>query len=690
MTDQPLIFPRWTICFRENPRIAPRLERIAEIRSKRAQGNQELPHVRLNDLFWRCYELYPRLRIANTSLAGRELYDTHFACVALFTLVALRTFWARWLYLERAFESASRTGDLLFGAIVLRTMAEDVWALHELNCLGNQINPNVATHTADDFARLCRLGDLLWSRFLPPSREFPSQIPLQPFDGQEYEQLKRTFQSLNDYVHPNYGSHLLALFPERARALEVLLDAYIEVYNAFFRLPWAESGVEKPSTALPPIVTRPLSEEIDRFLNSLLPEIQKHRADRGLAAADDDPAPHLRRSLMNIRQEDYELLWQVVPDWFEPLRPLAYCIVGRTASDRELCESMQRLDDIGIATLPYSLLGLAGARRLAAEFEQLFPSGRPDPQQDFPQWLRFFVKGIEFILTITTYKMDAMQWAIIRQLNDRNPVGSILAMRSLIEHYAVTVYIGERLTKSWHKVAQKGSRGGLDREELLKLEEHIARFLAGTKGTIEDATWWKQEWEGLGLDKAMNLRGATEQGLRQDVLGYLYNFGSDVIHGRKARGIELCPPTDTAYIKANLSRSVMALDLLASPNYIIGLLGQSHNMLQQMKTLHQALVQPDGEPSRIISRAFSSMTGELRRGVHYSGSGTFQDPFLFSPGVEYITAFYKLCGQLGLDMGKRKLIRSTEGRFLDAVPDKHGNLYYFAAPVPPIEGDCPC
>lgn len=684
--NQPYIFPAWVTRF-HGKEIATRLERIVEIRSKRAQGNQRVPHVHLDELFWRCYKLYPRLRSANISLTNKEKYDTHFACIVAFQWATLRTFWARWLYLERAFEVASQAGDLLFGAILLRTMAEDVWALRELDRLMNQVNPLVASPGPDDFALLQRLGDLLWSRFLPPSKEvpeLPGQTSFERFEGPEYTSLKLTFQRLNDYVHPNYGSHLLALFPERVRALEILLDAYIEVYEAFFQLSWAESRVEEPSTALPPVVVRSLNEEIDLFFNSFLSDIQQHRTQRGLAPAGADPAPYVRQFLGNVLHDDYELLWQVAPDWFEPLRPLASFLLGSLTSDRELCDSLLERRDIGIAQLSFSLSLLAGGRKLAIELEQSFPGGRPDPQEDSTSWLRFCVKGIKMLLTTTEYKMDAMRWALIRQLNDRNPIGSILAMRSLIEHYAVAVYVGERLDKSWRKVAKKGSRGSLDREELMKLEEHIARFLAGTKGTNEDARWWKKEWQSIGLDKAMSLRSATEHGLSQDILGYLYNFGSDVIHGRKARGVELCPPTADTYIKANLSRGVVALDLLASSDYVKSLLANSVRVLKRMETLQQALVEASDDPSSIIQRAFSCVTGDLRHGIHYSGSGTLQeDPFVFSPGVEYYDAFYKLCTQLGLEREKRRLIRGVGGRFLDAVPDQHGKIYYFAAPIPP-------
>lgn len=150
-----------------------------------------------------------------------------------------------------------------------------------------------------------------------------------------------------------------------------------------------------------------------------------------------------------------------------------------------------------------------------------------------------------------------MIWACIWQLNDGNPIGSILAMRSAIEHYAVAVYLGDRLERAWDEIVKGISSGKLPVDRLLKLEEQVTRFLSGTKDTREEATKWKEEYSMLGLDKAINLRSSTEKGLANDVLGFLYGFGFRVIHGERARGVESCPPTDEVYRRANLSRVLL-------------------------------------------------------------------------------------------------------------------------------------
>jgi hypothetical protein len=324
---------------------------------------------------------------------------------------------------------------------------------------------------------------------------------------------------------------------------------------------------------------------------------------------------------------------------------------------------------------------LAGARKLANELQSLVSEGRPSPQEKPVKWFRFCQKALELMLTTTQYKMALMTWSCVRQMNDRNPIGAILAMRSVIEHYAVAIYLGDRLERTWAEIEKRGASGQLPVDHLVQLEEKVARFLAGTKGTEEEEVQWKEEWARAGLGRAINLRSATEEGLEGDVLGFLYNFGSEVIHGRRARGVELCPPTDAKYRRANLSRALLALDLLSRLNYAVRIIHNALHLLLKMESLATALGETGADQKEIIRTALTAGM-RLIHGKHYFGRGTQDDPFTFAPGVEYYDAFCRLCQQLGLDSDKRKLILAPDGRFMDVVPDKNGNPVYFKTPIP--------
>jgi hypothetical protein len=129
--------------------------------------------------------------------------------------------WPRWLLLERAFLDGSATGDLLFAALTLRTMCEEVLRLHALDLDANQLARLAASNNDGDGQRLQLYFAVAWTSIGPLSeqtvlegRDWPSLKDMAK--AMPYREKARA--SLNSYVHPNYGSHIAALFPERTSA----------------------------------------------------------------------------------------------------------------------------------------------------------------------------------------------------------------------------------------------------------------------------------------------------------------------------------------------------------------------------------------------------------------------------------------------------------------------------------------
>ena len=151
--------------------------------------------------------------------------------------------WPRWLLLERTFLDGSNTGDLLFSALAIRTMCEEVQRLHSLDLDAAEIRKLAASEDSRDYARI-----MLFLRMARANLDAPKDP--RNFDPTSWSdldctatsspQLQTARQALNDYVHPNCGSHIGALFPERAAAARVLLEGIIAAYDEFFALSWAE------------------------------------------------------------------------------------------------------------------------------------------------------------------------------------------------------------------------------------------------------------------------------------------------------------------------------------------------------------------------------------------------------------------------------------------------------------------
>jgi len=185
--------------------------------------------------------------------------------------------WPRWLFLERAFFDGSNTGDLLFSALVIRTMCEEVQRLHSLDLDAAEVGKLAASEDAADCARFMLF--LRMARANLDSPEDPRQIdPSQWSDVDtaaiSSSRLQSAKQALNDYVHPNYGSHIAALFPERAAAARILLEGLIAAYDAFFALSWAEQPLTGPGTLPNVVLPDGWPKTVRRFTKKVLPNVR--------------------------------------------------------------------------------------------------------------------------------------------------------------------------------------------------------------------------------------------------------------------------------------------------------------------------------------------------------------------------------------------------------------------------------
>jgi hypothetical protein len=683
------IFPYWVKLFHNDPNLKQQLSKIRILREKRSELNFGIPYINLGKDFLKCFKTYIKIRqdeISQKNLQIKEVYQAHKKCIDVFTKIAHRTFWTRWLYLERAFELASLNGDLLSGAIFLRTLIEDVWALLELADFEKHLKEDGDNITVSDLNRIRSHGDLLFERFLPPVSDIetlPNCNPPKRFG--KYKDLEKSFQSLNDYVHPNYGSHILAIFPERAKALTVLMDAYITIYDYFLQIPWIYDLIY-PSVKLPPIKFRSWREERNFLMKKVYISIQQYLANRYPSSEVEDPAPNLKEWLE--RSEVSNIEQRLNSDYLDSLKPLCEFITDSAylKSRAECCNKILSSRNLGLPVTLYELAYLAKARHISEELEKNFSSGRNLSLGNILLWFRFFTKASSLALAITLYKINLMIRSTICQLNDQNPIGAIIASRSVIEHHLIVLYIGNRLQSAWEELIKDAGRGSLPVEALRKMEKEIAKFLSGTKGTKEETMKWKEEWSKIGLDKALGLRTATDEFAKESgglgILHFLYDFGSQVIHGFRARGVELCPPIESTYtyLMRNLLGVLIALDIITSP---IELLRLERNFIiaaDRIENLAKSLSKPNANQKKILETIASAENG-LVQGTHYTGSGTIDDPIIFAEGLNYYDSFYKFCNQFGLNTKERRWQIGPQGEFLDVVPNDKGELFYFLARI---------
>src|SRR5262249_25614266 len=133
-----------------------------------------------------------------------------------------------------------------------------------------------SSNDSEDYARLNRFWQIARASLDAP----PDPLNFSAANGAIFEggfdapQLQSAKQALNDYVHPNYGSHIAALFPEHAAAARILLEGLIAAYDAFFTLSWAERSPTERSASLGigPLKSWPAT--MRRFTKRVVPDVQ--------------------------------------------------------------------------------------------------------------------------------------------------------------------------------------------------------------------------------------------------------------------------------------------------------------------------------------------------------------------------------------------------------------------------------
>jgi hypothetical protein len=214
------VFPTWRELWFHLEGIPDLLTQVDKILTRRSDDSQQMPEA-AEDV------LHPAVQALRLWANGQPPADVgkhpkilrliHAAVAPALAKAA----WTRWLLLERALQDASATGDLLFAATVLRTMCEDVLRLHALDLGSDELVRLAASPHPADQARFQTFLAVGWTSLAELPREMVLEgegWPRLDSIADSLPHVKASEDALNAYVHPNYGSHIAALYPEGAEA----------------------------------------------------------------------------------------------------------------------------------------------------------------------------------------------------------------------------------------------------------------------------------------------------------------------------------------------------------------------------------------------------------------------------------------------------------------------------------------
>ncbi|MBY6082050.1 hypothetical protein [Ruegeria arenilitoris] len=549
----------------------------------------------------------------------------------------------------------------MFAALVLRTMCEELQRLNALDWNENELAAFAFSENPVDAQRLGEFCAIAWSTLdsLPAAMVLKGHDwPKPKFSIQNIPRLEKARAALNSYVHPNYGSHIAALYPESTSAARLLLEAVDAAYSAFFELSWAEQQVSGRSAPLDIAPARSWRQTIQELTLRTLPEVR--RAANEPALTEVLKAPEITKWLTN-EQESYDQMLR------EPnLGRFVKEVPRATTNNREAGCAADFILWEGARS--QDVLNLAAARQAEQELRQEFPSGAPGPI-DQVRWLRFNGMSLSLAMLLDTAKAEAFKTQLVRQVVQGNTVGMWLCVRSLVEHRALAMWLPKEVELSMDKLATRLMASSAPPDDATKeVSQPLANFLASqAKKTREDRREWVLEESGnirVAWLKPDNIvRSVFGDGDR--FFGY-YELASAVMHGRTARGVDLA--FNFAKSRTNARHAaLLVLERLCDKNETLGYLAAA--MAQWKRLDHAAGFGGTfaAESDTMARQAFGNQTAAFRKDLDYMGDGTENSPYQMKEHLEYYASTRELLRQLGADLfaAQRFLDFDSTGRMCD-------------------------
>ena len=552
--------------------------------------------------------------------------------------------WTRWLDLENALSQCLAEDDILGSVLIGRTLIEE--ANRAINLQKDCIDLGKKSGASDaklDLMSICRRFKFyalprtgaLESKQLDDVNGFSKS--LKPDGELKFEE---HYRRLNDYVHPNYGSHKIVVSPGECVAGVILLEALVDVYEELLSNPWLmqlkKSSLETPFNLL---------YEHSNYPVELIDEISEW-------AKENDPETlSIISDLENsyFREIDQDFQDMVIDP--EPLVDIAIDIGLDEVSPSQIFSKDGGWPDQ--LSMPiqrfYWLLIISSAKKLSESI-----SVQDSMEVDLSSVLGLFSQ-------LTEFKIKVLSARTFRLLEMNCPIAACVCARAALEHHGVAVWLKKQVEKKVDRFASVSE--GKAKSELGELEQLIAKCLAGTKETREEILSWKGHWDNVFGSQWVNLISSVKS-LGKNAASY-YNFLTAVTHGLSPTGGDLIGMPSTTFYKARAAFTIGCI-MESMINRFPILASQKLDWVGgQLKA---------GAPFEEVQRELR-MPGKLKLGRDISGDGTLARPFIFRKGLVYHQAFYKYIHDNGLK-GKRERHQYSHGA-LDRFDIEDGESIFF-------------
>lgn len=640
------LFPLWREAWRHSDDLSRLLQEAEELLARRRQGNQRIPVV-VEGVFERIPVVVASMRrwmqgeqpppgAGSSAEIAKVLYGHAWA---ILTPAA----WPRWLLLEHAFEDASETGDLHFAALVVRTMCEELQRLSLLDVDQARFIQLATSEKREEHQHCLEILACALANLKPLGLDFLEASQNDNLADRESE-LERVRSSLNDYVHPNYGSHVAALYPERHTAAHILLKAVVVTYREFFSLSWSEERLRGK--------TRPVPVQ----------HLSWSRAAREVVSQN---LPAAKSKIPGL--EVTQLL-----GWLARPSDLATGILGSPEAVSladELPEAIRSWDAAassrGQPLAPPTLLFMALARRAASIITEEFPSGAP-PVQDMERWLSFLAICIELITQLNSLKEETFKRQLVRQLAQGNPLAADLCIRSLIEHRATVMILPGRIANKWIEAARRFQSAESLPLAIKQMDNAISKLLAGQRSSVETLLPFATREDGAPIPSSLSLPTLIGEAFESgSPNSRTYAITSASIHGRTMRGADLLRDRAGIFASRTCLLGICVLDWICDPQQRSEYLYPAARVVfaAQHAARHiGGFTNQDIKKKRLIMGHYE---GQFKPTKDYTGDGTSASPIVFRKHLFYYTALQRFLEQMKISPDGRQPVLSDQGRWCD-------------------------
>jgi hypothetical protein len=569
--------------------------------------------------------------------------------------------WPRWLLLESALDHAAIAGDLSLSAIVLRTQIEeldvlrvaatllshqrdDTWDDDEMafaiHVLLDRVFPRLLTKTAEDLRLRASDSRLTKNRPLP---------------------LQQAYEQLSEYVHPNYGSHILSIRPHNVDVAEVISEAFVTVYEAFLSLPWAN---EKGSYQEAKELQSPDPQScIDPFLVLADKTVPALKASSSIAEAESwSNAIEVFKQCAQS-EENWDFLDDQLPTDVEAIAALASHGIPFDDGPKAFKTTARQNHYAFLVTLE---------RQLAADASQLPINTGLDAAGDR---LQLLVSALSFSISLAEYKLVSLARHATQMINSENVLGAALSVRCMLEHHAIAIALGNKAHDLWARAEQQAPDDRKVAEALREAENQVARVLAGSSRSSGVPSAWRELWRETvrghyNVLDPIEKMNAVEPGFLQ-----IYDFLSHLTHGTVGTGGDLLGPGGAAWKTGHRTLAAQVTLFLSNLCGFERMMDRQARSVVTADRLHAVQISSTKPGERIKTMRLQPKQ-MLKLGRDVFGSGTEEDPFRFRDGLLYHYAYQRYLEQESISVAKREVALLGDG-IGDRVEAKDGRIMFF-------------